>query len=123
MLQIDYFSLCQNVILSVLSHEEIYLNICKNVSGVVTFVIHCVCIYIYIYRERERERDRERGGERDEGGMKNSYDDIVFTIGDFLGNWDLSAITQTGRKVCELIIGLKNKLHLATFYESIRKPL
>ena len=44
-LHTDYFSLYQSVILSVLSHEEIYLNICKNVRGVLTFVIH----YIYIY--------------------------------------------------------------------------
>ena len=43
------FSLYQNVILSVLSHEEIYLNICRNMSGVLTFVIHCIHIYIYIY--------------------------------------------------------------------------
>ena len=38
----DYFSLCQSVILSLLSHEEIYLNICRNVRGVLTFVIHCI---------------------------------------------------------------------------------
>ena len=30
-LHTDYFSLCQSVILSVLSHEEIYLDICRNV--------------------------------------------------------------------------------------------
>ena len=41
-LRTDYFSLCQSVILSVLSHEEIYLNICRNVRVVVTFVIHCI---------------------------------------------------------------------------------
>ena len=41
-LHIDYFSLYQSVILSVLSHEEIYLNICRNVRGVLTFVIHCI---------------------------------------------------------------------------------
>ena len=40
-LHTDYFSLCQSVILSVLSHEEIYLNICRNVRGVLTFEIHC----------------------------------------------------------------------------------
>ena len=48
MLNTDYFSLCQSVILAVLSHEEIYLNICKNVRGVLTFVIHFIYIYIYI---------------------------------------------------------------------------
>ena len=33
-----------------LSHEEIYLNICRNVRGVLPFVIHCICIhYIYLY--------------------------------------------------------------------------
>ena len=48
-LHTDYFSLCQSVIWSVLSHEEIYLNICRNVRDVLTFVIHCVCVYIYIY--------------------------------------------------------------------------
>ena len=31
-----------------LSHEEIYLNICRNVRGVLTFVIHYIYIYIYI---------------------------------------------------------------------------
>ena len=41
-LHTDYFSLCQSVILSVLSHEEIYLNICRNVRGVLTFVIHWI---------------------------------------------------------------------------------
>ena len=40
-LNTDYFSLCQSDILSVLFHEEIYLNICRNVRGVLTFVIHC----------------------------------------------------------------------------------
>ena len=35
-------------ILSVLSHEEIYLNICRNMRGVLTFVIHYIYIYIYI---------------------------------------------------------------------------
>ena len=44
-LHTDNFSLSQSVILSVLSHEEIYLNICRNVGGVLTFVIH----YIYTY--------------------------------------------------------------------------
>ena len=47
-LNTDYFSLCQSVILSVSSHEEIYLNICRNVRGVLTFVIHCIfeeCIF------------------------------------------------------------------------------
>ena len=39
MLRKDYFLLCQSVILSVLSHEEIYLNICKNMMGILTFVI------------------------------------------------------------------------------------
>ena len=29
--------LCQSVILSVLSHEEIYLNICRNVRGCTHF--------------------------------------------------------------------------------------
>ena len=48
-LHTDYFSLCQSVILSVLSHGEIYLNICRNVRGVLTFVIHYIYIYIYIY--------------------------------------------------------------------------
>ena len=48
-LHTDYFSLCQSVILSVLSHEEIYLNICGNVRGVLTFVIQLYIIYIYIY--------------------------------------------------------------------------
>ena len=38
----DYFSLCQSVILSVLPHAELYLNICRNVRGVLTFVIHCM---------------------------------------------------------------------------------
>ena len=38
------------IILSVLSHEELYLNICRNVRGVLTFVIHY--IYIYIYTKR-----------------------------------------------------------------------
>ena len=33
-------TLCQSVILSVLSHEKIYLNICRNVRGVLTFVIY-----------------------------------------------------------------------------------
>ena len=42
-LHTDYFSLCQSVILSVLSHEEIYLNICRNVRGVFIFVILCIC--------------------------------------------------------------------------------
>ena len=46
-LHTDYFSLCQSVILSVLSHEEIYLNICRNVRGVLTFVIHYIYIYIW----------------------------------------------------------------------------
>ena len=32
-----------------LSHEEIYLNICRNMRGVLTFVIHYIYIYIYIY--------------------------------------------------------------------------
>ena len=45
----DYFSLCESVILSVLCHEEIYLNICRNVRGILNFVIHCIYIYIYIY--------------------------------------------------------------------------
>ena len=40
----DCFSLCQSVIWSVLSHEEIYLNICRNVRGVLTFLIHCMYI-------------------------------------------------------------------------------
>ena len=46
MLHTDYFSLCQSVILSVLSHEEIYLNICKNVreNSLLWYTI-----YIYIY--------------------------------------------------------------------------
>ena len=35
--------------LTVLSLEEIYLNICRNVRGVLTFVIHYIYIYIYIY--------------------------------------------------------------------------
>ena len=48
-LHTDYFSLCLSVILSVLSHEEIYLNICRNVRVVPTFVIHCIYIHIYIY--------------------------------------------------------------------------
>ena len=41
-LHTDYFSLCQSVILSVLSHEEIYLDICRNIRGVLTFMIHCI---------------------------------------------------------------------------------
>ena len=45
----DYFSLCQSVILSVWSHEEIYLNICRNMRGVLTFVIHYIYIYIYFF--------------------------------------------------------------------------
>ena len=45
----DYFSLNQSVILSVLSHEEIYLNICRNVTGVFTFVMHCMYVYMYQY--------------------------------------------------------------------------
>ena len=49
-LHTDYFLLCESVILSVLSHIEIYLNICRNVSGVLTFVIQR--IYIYIYMEK-----------------------------------------------------------------------
>ena len=44
-LHTDYFSLCQSVILSVLSHEEIYLNICRNVRGVLISVIHCTYIF------------------------------------------------------------------------------
>ena len=47
-LHTDYFSLCQSVILSVLSHEEIYLNICRNVRGVLTFVIHCIHTHTHI---------------------------------------------------------------------------
>ena len=43
-LHTDYFSLCQSGIWSVLSYEEIYLNICRNVRGVLTFVIHCIYI-------------------------------------------------------------------------------
>ena len=39
-LQTGYFSLCQSVILSALSHEEIYLDICRNVRVILTFVIH-----------------------------------------------------------------------------------
>ena len=41
--------MCQSVIFSVLSHEEIYLNICRNVRGLLTFMIHYIYIYIYIY--------------------------------------------------------------------------
>ena len=47
-LHTDYFSMCQSVILSVLTHEEIYLNICRNVRGVLTFMIHCIYIEHYI---------------------------------------------------------------------------
>ena len=41
-LHTDYVSLCQSIILSVLSHEEIYLNICRNVRDVITFIIHSI---------------------------------------------------------------------------------
>ena len=59
-LHTDYVSLCQSVILSVSSHEEIYLNICRNVRGVLTFVIHCIYIYIYIYKiHKSNETKRE----------------------------------------------------------------
>ena len=47
-LHTDYFSLCQSVILSVLSHKKIYLNICRNVRGVLTFVIHCMCVHVWV---------------------------------------------------------------------------
>ena len=46
-LHTDYFSLCQSVILSVLSHEEIYLNICRNVR-VYSLLWYTVYIYICI---------------------------------------------------------------------------
>ena len=35
-----------------LSHEEIYLNICRNVRGVLTFMIHYIYIYIYILQPK-----------------------------------------------------------------------
>ena len=47
-LHTDYFTLCQSIILSVLSHEKIYLNICRNGRCVLTFVIHYIYIYIYM---------------------------------------------------------------------------
>ena len=34
--------------LSVLSHEEIYLNICRNLRGVLTFVIQSIYLSIYL---------------------------------------------------------------------------
>lgn len=40
---------CVNVILPVLSHEEIYLNICKNKRGVLTFVAGYIVVLLRSY--------------------------------------------------------------------------
>ena len=32
-----------------LSHDEIYLNICRNMRVVLTFVIHCIFMHFYFY--------------------------------------------------------------------------
>ena len=62
-----------------MSHEEIYLDICRNVRGVCTFVIHCkyVCVGGEMVDCGESDKMIKISGKIDKSDTFNRFNEIL----------------------------------------------